>query len=297
MKDRFTRVCSLLLFALSLSSCSGDRLMESRLSSDPSLQNRTASPVTSPLINLSPRPIQSPVINTPAPEKISLATQGYIDDLTSLGIIESGIDPNAPISRREYLRWLVKANNRLYSNQPSLQIRPAAQDSIPLFRDFPSNDPDYPLIQGLAEAGIIPSALTRDNNALLLRPDTPLTRETIILWKVPLDYRKPFPMASLETLKSSWGFSDVNLVDPRVWRPLYLDFQNGDASNLRRAFGYTILLQPKKIVSRSQAAATIWSFGFQDGISSANDVLKRESLPSASPSPINIPNVPKASPQ
>jgi len=206
----------------------------------------------------------------------------------SLGIIEQGKDFNAPITRREYLRWLFKANNKFYSNQPSLQIKPADINSQPLFKDLPNNDPDYPLIQGLAEAGIIPSTLTKDNTDLLLRPDAPLTREVMVLWKVPLDYRKPFPVASLETIKSSWGFSDANLIDAKAWRPLYIDQQNGEASNLRRALGYTVLLQPKKVVTRSQAAATIWSFGFQDNVLTAADVLKREGSPSPSvvlPSP------------
>lgn len=296
MKDHLPKIYILLLFFLS--SCSGDRLLESRLTADPSLQNKTIpTPLTSssPLIDLTPRPTQTTVVSTP---KVPAATQGYIDDLTNLGIIEPGIDLNAPITRREYLRWLVKANNRIYSNQPSLQIKPAAADGIPLFKDLANNDPDYPLIQGLAEAGILPSTLTRDNSALLLSPDTPLTRESLILWKVPLDYRKPFPLASLETLKSSWGFSDANLIDSKAWRPLYVDYQNGEASNLRRVFGYTVLLQPKKVVSRLQAAATIWSFGFQDAVTTANDALKREALPSVTPSPFISPNVPtKPSPQ
>jgi len=67
---------------------------------------------------------------------------------------------------------------------------------------------------------------------------------------------------------------------------------------LRRVFGYTVLLQPKKVVSRLQAAATIWSFGFQDGVTTANDALKREALPSVAPTPFISPNVlPKSSPQ
>jgi hypothetical protein len=292
MKDKAYKIGTFFTFLIILSGCSGDRLLESKFTADPSLLNRpspTVSPTTSsaPLITL---PTTQP---TSSPEKPVAVVQSYIDDLKGLGIIEPGIDPNAPITRREYLRWLVRANNRFYNNQPSLQIRSATADGIPLFKDIPNNDPDYPIIQGLAEAGLLPSSLTRDNSALLLQPDLPLTRETMILWKVPLDYRKPFPLASLDTIKSSWGFSDANLIDPKVWRPLYVDFQNGDASNLRRAFGYTVLLQPKKIVTHAQAAAAIWSFGFQDGVLNASDILKRESLPT----PTLTPNVFKSSPQ
>ncbi|MEY4519026.1 MAG: hypothetical protein RLZZ499_1625, partial [Cyanobacteriota bacterium] len=56
-------------------------------------------------------------------------------------------------------------------------------------------------------------------------------------------------------------------------RALYDDFQNGDRSNVRRIFGYTTLFQPKKPVTRAEAAASLWYFGFQgDGIT-AKEVL------------------------
>ena len=57
---------------------------------------------------------------------------------------------------------------------------------------------------------------------------------------------------------------------------LYADFQNGDLSNIRRIFGYTTLFQPKKPVTRAEAAASLWYFGFQgDGIT-AQEVLESE---------------------
>ena len=42
----------------------------------------------------------------------------------------------------------------------------------------------------------------------------------------------------------------------------------GDKSNVRRVFGYTTLFQPKKPVTRGEAAATLWYFGTEgEGIS------------------------------
>jgi len=301
MTDKAYKIGYFLFFLFGLTACSGNRGLETQLSPDPMLHNTSTHIVPtqafSPLSSSAqPSPQGSPIKPIQQSSQSIQAYQGYIDDLSNLGVIDSGLDLNAPITRREYLRWLFKTNNRFYGDQPSLQIRPANASSFPLFKDVPTSDPDYSFIQGLAEAGIIPSILTKDNSSLLLRPDLPLTRESMILWKVPLDYRKPFPLATLDSIKSSFGFSDSNLIDAKAWKPLYVDFQNGDASNLRRAFGYTLLMQPKKNLSRAQALATLWSFGFQDGALNANDVLKKESLPSPSISPSASPNVLKKSP-
>ena len=64
--------------------------------------------------------------------------------------------------------------------------------------------------------------------------------------------------------------------DSLAVRALYADFQNGDRANVRRMFGYTALFQPLKPVTRAEAAASLWYFGFQgDGIT-AKEVLKSE---------------------
>ncbi len=123
---------------------------------------------------------------------------------------------------------------------------------------------------------MIPSRLTEDNTNLLFRPDAPLIREDLVTWKVPLDTRQSLPKASIEAVEESWGFQDVENIDSSAVRALYADFQNGDRSNIRRIFGYTTLFQPKKPVTRAEAAASLWYFGFQgDGIT-AREVLESE---------------------
>jgi hypothetical protein len=59
------------------------------------------------------------------------------------------------------------------------------------------------------------------------------------------------------------------------------DYQSGDRSNIRRAFGYTTLLQPQKPVTFAEVVSTIWYFGASDG-QSARDALKASPT---SPSP------------
>jgi len=219
--------------------------------------------------------------------------QQYITDLAALGVLpleptntkSSQADPVrqfAPgkiINRREFARWLFEANNRIQATRPSLQIRAASSAAQPAFRDVPRNDPDFSVIQGLAEAGLIPSSLSGDGTAILFRPDAPLTREQLILWKVPLDTRQALPNASLEAVKESWGFQDTARIDPKALRAVLADFQNGDQSNIRRVFGYTTLLQPKKPVTRAEAASAIWFFGNGGEGMTAQEALKAQQQP------------------
>jgi hypothetical protein len=209
-------------------------------------------------------------------EQTPQALRPYVEDLARLGILTSKpgtppgnlFKPNGIITRRDYARWLVSANNKLFANSPGKQIRLAVNTSQAVFSDVPQTDPDFTVIQGLAEAGLIPSSLKGDSNALLFRPEAPLTRENLILWKVPLDNRQALPSTSVEGIKQTWGFQDAAKTDPIALRALAADFQNGEQANLRRVFGFTTLFQPKKTVTRAEAAGALWYFGFQgDGIS------------------------------
>ncbi|MGK7925689.1 MAG: S-layer homology domain-containing protein, partial [Spirulina sp.] len=124
---------------------------------------------------------------------VSSQVRGYIEDLAALGVLSANFDPNKTVTRREYARWLFETHNQLYRDRPTQQIRPVNSASQPAFGDIKASDRDFAIIQGLAEAGIIPSRLTQDTEALLFQPDAPLTRETLIFWKVPLDLRKALP--------------------------------------------------------------------------------------------------------
>ena len=211
----------------------------------------------------------------------------YIQDLAALGVLplesnaaktnsttKNQFEPSKIITRQEYARWLVSANNTMYANNPAKQIRLASESVQPAFSDVPKTNPDFGAIQGLAEAGLIPSPLSGDSTAVLFRPDAPLTREQLILWKIPLDTRQALPTANLDTVKQTWGFQDAAKIDTQALRAVLADFQNGEKSNIRRVFGYTTLFQPKKPVTRSEAAAALWYFGTQGEGVSAQDALK-----------------------
>ncbi|WP_199348717.1 S-layer homology domain-containing protein [Microcoleus sp. FACHB-SPT15] len=226
----------------------------------------------------------------------------YIEDLATLGVLtvdSSGsktnagasgttFEPNKTITRREYARWLVAANNQIYANRPGQQIRSASETTQPAFRDVPRSDRDFQSIQALAEAGLIPSPLTGDATAVLFRPDAPLTRENLILWKVPLDTRQSLPSASVDAVKQTWGFQDAAKVEPKALRAVLADFQNGESANIRRMLGYTTLFQPKKPVTRAEAASVFWYFGSQgEGLSAkeAQQIKREDAQPSETPTP------------
>jgi hypothetical protein len=199
---------------------------------------------------------------------------------------DSEITPNQAIARRDYARWLLNAHNRIYAaNRSAEQIHLGLATAPGAFEDVPRSDPDFALIQGLAEAGIVPSPLS-GTSVVLFKPDAPLRREDLLLWKVPLDVRKTLPTADVKAIQQDWGFQDANKITPAAQRAVMADFQNGDRSNIRRAFGYTTLFQPQKPVTAAEAAATLWYFGLQNDGISARDVLQSStSKPASQPQP------------
>jgi S-layer homology domain len=221
-----------------------------------------------------PTPTVAPTASTKPSSSVPAATADYLNDLTKIGVLTSkDTAVNRVVTRREYARWLVAAHNKITGAKSTQQIKLAATDTKPIFQDVPSTNPDFPSIQGLAEAGLIPSPLSGDATSVLFRPDTPLTREQMILWKIPLDTRQPLPAASLDAVKQTWGFQDAGKVDPRALRAVLADFQNGEQSNIRRVFGYTTLFQPKKTVNLGEVAIAIWYFGANSEGLSARDAV------------------------
>ncbi|MGF1518691.1 MAG: S-layer homology domain-containing protein [Nodosilinea sp.] len=289
--------------------CAGSNLQDS-LQADPQLQDRpvfsdeapetAAEPETEP----TPDPAAdetSPADNaadTPRPGTTAQLAQvpddlrPYVQNWLALGIVEQSngtsstttldFQPNQPITRGDFAQWLLAANNKFYQDTPAKRIRPATSSATPAFEDVPSSHRHFAAIQGLAEAGIIPSAKTGNATAVNFRPDAPLTRETLVLWKVPLDTRAALPTADAEAVTTAWGFQDATQVEPLALRAVLADHQNGDFANIRRAFGYTTLFQPEKGVTQAEAAAALWRFGNQtEGISAA-DLLGRPTTQSGS---------------
>ncbi|HIK37199.1 MAG: S-layer homology domain-containing protein [Geminocystis sp.] len=211
-----------------------------------------------------------PTVKDNNPPKLDAA----LEELVRLQIIrDSQVNPYKIITRREYARWLVTVNNLLFKNSNGKIIRLANSNSKPVFNDVTQEDPDFGIIQGLAEAGIIPSSLThQDGKYLNFYPDKPLTREDLIAWKTPLDFRQSLPNVTLDAIKNTWGFKDAEKINPQLWPLLYLDWQNGELSNVRKAFGYITIFQPQKPVTVEEAARVLSSFGIQTDVAYLKNV-------------------------
>lgn len=295
--------------AVLLGGCAGGPLAErlqNSLAPDPRLvaspaPEGTPTPVPSPTSSPTASPTATPNLDATAPPTAATdpSTTGtdlegaiaaapaplrpYLQDwavLGTLAIAEGadaktalGFDPNRPISRRTFARWLLTTHNRLYENRPAEALRPARPNATAIFKDVPTGDRDFATIQGLAEAGILPSPLAGAGGPTEFRPDAPLTRETLLTWKVPLDWRQNLPIATVDTVQKTWGFQDAAKIDPSALRAIAADHQNGELSNVRRAFGFTTLLQPKATVTHAEAAAALWYFGLENQGISAQDAL------------------------
>ncbi|MCG9893075.1 MAG: S-layer homology domain-containing protein [Thermosynechococcaceae cyanobacterium MS004] len=237
-------------------------------------------PLASP--SSTPSPISSPVSGPAAPSPgLPTALQQPVKDVLQLGntetpaLFKDEFNPNAPILRGTFARWLVVINNRIYRDRPALQIRLVANPR-PVFQDVPVSHPDFAYIQGLAEAGYLPSPLSGDSSQTRFRPSEPLTRETLLLWKVPVDRQQILPTVSAERVKQLWGFKDTSRIAPASLSAVAADRQNGDLSNIRRLFGSTLLFQPQKPVLQAEAAASLWFIGIEGESLSAQDLLRAE---------------------
>ncbi len=211
-----------------------------------------------------------------APESLRL----YLQDLSQLGVISTANQnlflPNHLVSRRELARWLFAANNQIYSDRLPRQIRPAQPSDRPSFSDIPSQDPDFAAIQGLVNAGLLRASDLKTGNRF--QPEATISREEALAWKVPFDVRQLGTGATVINVRQAWGFGDSDRLTPRGLQVVLVDAQLGDLSNIRRAFGFTKILQPQKPITRAEAAAMLWRYGDQsDGNSAQAALVQKES--------------------
>eukprot|EP00252_Welwitschia_mirabilis_P016855 TRINITY_DN374_c0_g1_i1.p1 TRINITY_DN374_c0_g1~~TRINITY_DN374_c0_g1_i1.p1 ORF type:complete len:930 (+),score=267.69 TRINITY_DN374_c0_g1_i1:295-3084(+) len=184
--------------------------------------------------------------------------------LQALKVIEPGADPSALCTRREYARWLITSSGILARN-PESKVFPAMfiENSTELaFDDVTPSDPDFPYIQGLAEAGLISSRLlshsppTDDSKMYTsFSPDSPLSRQDLVSWKIAME-RRGLPEVDFKALWEKSGFLDADKIHKDAWPALFADLSS-EQSIVGVAFGYTRLFQPDKPVTRAQAAAAL----------------------------------------
>lgn len=181
-----------------------------------------------------------------------------INDLAQLGVFDTttgAFQPSGTIKRSEFVRWLVKTNNALYSDDPSKQIRPA-EGAEQAFVDVPPSQPDYKYVQALANAGFVVGIDEKH-----FAPDQNLTREQMIAIKVPVDLGgDPYKNIGLADVRVVFPFSDDDQISKRYYDAIYGDDFDG-SRNITRVFGQMKTFQPQRPVTRSEAALCISTIG------------------------------------
>ncbi|XP_017242959.1 uncharacterized protein LOC108215118 isoform X3 [Daucus carota subsp. sativus] len=208
--------------------------------------------------------------------------------LQVLKVIEADAKPGDLCTRREYARWLVSASSSLSRNTAS-KVYPAMfiENITELaFDDVTPEDPDFPSIQGLAEAGLIFSKFSRRDmhsvseigeTSLCFCPESPLSRQDLVSWKRSLEKRQ-LPVADKKILQQVSGFLDIDRIDQNACPALVADLSAGEQGIVALAFGYTRRFQPNKAVTKAQAAIALANGEASNMISEKIRRIKAESL-------------------
>ncbi|KAG4952499.1 hypothetical protein JHK85_046366 [Glycine max] len=166
--------------------------------------------------------------------------------LQVLKVIEPDVQPSDLCTRREYARWLVSASSALSRSTvskvyPAMYIDNATELA---FDDVTPEDPDFSSIQGLAEAGLIESRLSRrdiqlfgdgDDSPFHFSPESPLSRQDLVSWKMALQKRQ-LPEADRKVLYQLSGFIDTDKIHPNACPALVADLSAGEQGIIALAF-------------------------------------------------------------
>uniref|UniRef100_A0A7C9ACM0 SLH domain-containing protein n=1 Tax=Opuntia streptacantha TaxID=393608 RepID=A0A7C9ACM0_OPUST len=154
------------------------------------------------------------------------------------------------------------------------------------FDDITPEDPDFASIQGLAEAGLISSKLSRsdmfsfpeeDMGSIHFYPDSPLSRQDLLTWKMALEKRQ-LPEADRKMIRQLSGFIDIDKINQDAWPALVADLSAGEQGIIAQAFGYTRLFQPDKPVTKGQAAVALTTGEAADVVNEELARIEAESI-------------------
>lgn len=190
--------------------------------------------------------------------------------LKKLKIIEDDVSADELCTKREYARWLVRAN-LLLERDPRHRIFSSSLPSgsiISAFDDVNAEDRDYGSIQALAEAGIIPSKLSGNSNSALdsskvqgevyFSPDRFISRQDLINWKAQLEY-KVMPGIKEKISRTKVDFMDMKEISSDASPEFFIDMLAGDRSIVRKVFGQSKRFQPNKPSTKAQSAVALTS--------------------------------------
>ncbi|KAI0511317.1 hypothetical protein KFK09_011946 [Dendrobium nobile] len=210
--------------------------------------------------------------------------------LKMLKIIDYDASADDLCTRREYARWLVKANCVL-ERKTKHRIVPTyliAGSVSPAFDDVNVNDSDFWCIQALGEAGIVSSRLSSSNSSILSDIEKPneeerfyffpnnfISRLDLVNWRAVLEYSISSDLKE-KISRTKPPLSDLSArnLEPQ----LVMDLLSGDGSIVTRTFGNIRRLQPDKPVTKAQAAVALTGGRMADAIRTELSRLEAEEL-------------------
>jgi hypothetical protein len=260
------RPALLALLVASLTACSGQSDSSSSQGTPPPLASPDAAATDVTVATDAPVPAGASAPPAPAAAASSsvlkpvaltdvagLPGERAIRDLVELGVIEpsSGqFHPHAPITRAAFVRWLVKANNAEFISD-SKMLRAAEPGDDQAFVDVPSSSPDYPYIQGLANAGYVIGV-----DAKHFAPQRNITREELVAIYMNREDGGP---TSVVTSFDNVGipYSDAAKISKPYWGAFHDAFYGFYKNVPYRIFGESKLVHPQKLATREEAAIAV----------------------------------------
>ena len=210
----------------------------------------------------------SPLVTVAFTDISGTYAEKAIVSLGQLGVLDSTtgtFQPEKPVMRREFVRWLFKTNNAVWANLPGKQIHPAESGDKSDFTDLQPSDPDFKYIEGMNAAGI--SVGFPDKT---FKADQPLTHEQAIAIKAVLDrggiadrYKA---VDSAKSRLPEW--KDRAQISAAFAGAIATDASDDDINskstqigNVGRAFGAVAMFRPQAPVKRGEAAMLLQVIG------------------------------------
>ncbi|MGA8534455.1 MAG: S-layer homology domain-containing protein [Candidatus Tumulicola sp.] len=221
-----------------------------------------------------------------------------IQDLAKLGTFGTPVgsfNPTGTITRGDFVRWLVTANNAIWADNPDRIIRPS-QNSTSAYPDVPTTHPDFPYIQGMYDAGF--SVGFPDKT---FKPDDKLTHEQMIAIKESVDRGgvDKYYVTWWQSTTPNWkDKSQINAIfrgaiaeDSGLDRTVVSQWNlpNYAIGNVGRAFGAIAMFRPQEPVARAEAALVLWKIGSHSDHHGPGDAPRSAADALAPPSPTPSP--------
>jgi S-layer homology domain len=203
----------------------------------------------------SPTASGSPAITVAYTDVNGIFAEQAIRDEAKLGVFDSTtgeFKPNEPITRGEFVKWLVTLNNIYFSDDSSKQFRMPETAEVS-FEDVPQSSPYWKYVQALVDAGFVIGVDPKH-----FAPDRLLTRQEMVAIKFQVDVGTKATPNPADTAASLSEFVDKDQVSKLYITAILGDLHDGGTGNIDRVWGKTVYLHPTRPVTRSEAAVSLF---------------------------------------